>query len=64
VRTYTYDANGNQTGWTHDTNGTRRIINWDDENRIQSVFDNGHEKDYKYDDKGPQMIKRSYYPSA
>jgi hypothetical protein len=64
VRTYTYDANGNQTGWTHDTNGTRRIINWDDENRIQSVFDNGHEKDYKYDDKGPRMIKRSYYPSA
>jgi RHS repeat-associated protein len=58
VRTYTYDANGNQTGWTHDTNGTRRTINWDDENRIQSVFDNGHEKDYKYDDQGQRVIKR------
>jgi hypothetical protein len=33
-RTYSYDANGNQTGWTHDTNGTRRNITWDDENRI------------------------------
>ena len=36
VRTYTYDADGNQTGWTHDTNGTRRTITWDDESRIQS----------------------------
>jgi RHS repeat-associated protein len=58
VRTYTYDLNGNQTGWTHDQNGTRRTITWDDENRIQAVFDNGHEKDYKYDDKGDRVIKR------
>jgi hypothetical protein len=26
LRTFTYDADGNQTGWTHDTNGTRRNI--------------------------------------
>jgi RHS repeat-associated protein len=58
VRTYTYDANGNQTGWTHDQNGTRRTIVWDDENRIQSLFDNGHEKTYKYDDQGQRIIKR------
>jgi len=58
VRTYSYDADGNQTGWTHDTNGTRRTITWDDENRIQAVFDNGQEKDYKYDDQGQRMIKR------
>jgi len=58
VRTYTYDADGNQTGWTHDQNGTRRTIVWDDENRIQSLFDNGHEKTYKYDDQGQRMIKR------
>ncbi len=58
LRTYTYDADGNQTGWTHDTNGTRRTITWDDENRIQAVFDNGQEKDYKYDDQGQRMIKR------
>ena len=57
-RTYTYDANGNQTGWTHDQNGTRRTIVWDDENRIQSLFDNGHEKTYKYDDQGGRVIKR------
>ncbi len=58
LRTYTYDLDGNQTGWTHDTNGTRRNITWDDENRIQAVFDNGQEKDYKYDDQGQRMIKR------
>jgi RHS repeat-associated protein len=57
-RTFTYDANGNQTGWTHDLNGTRRTIVWDDENRIQSVFDNGHEKTYKYNDRGERMLKR------
>jgi RHS repeat-associated protein len=34
---------------THDQNGTRRTIVWDEENRIQSLFDNGHEKTYKYD---------------
>jgi YD repeat-containing protein len=57
-RTFTYDANGNQTGWTHNQNGTRRNIVWDDENRIQSVFDSGHEKTYKYDDQGQRLIKR------
>src|SRR5712691_9088385 len=58
VRTYSYDADGNQTGWTHDQNGTRRDIVWDDENRIQSVADNGQTKTYKYDDQGQRMIKR------
>jgi len=58
LRTYTYDLDGNQTGWTHDQNGTRRNITWDDENRIQAVFDNGQEKDYKYDDQGQRVIKR------
>ena len=57
-RTYSYDANGNQTGWEHDQNGTRRTIVWDEENRIQSLFDNGHEKTYQYDDQGHRVIKR------
>ncbi len=57
-RTFSYDANGNQTGWDNDNNGTRRNIVWDEENRIQSVFDNGHEKFYKYDDAGERVIKR------
>jgi RHS repeat-associated protein len=57
-RAYSYDANGNQTGWTHDQNGTRRTIIWDDENRIQEVSDQGHVKTYKYDDQGQRIIKR------
>ncbi|MFL6653730.1 MAG: toxin TcdB middle/N-terminal domain-containing protein, partial [Sulfurifustis sp.] len=57
-RTYSYDANGNQTGWTQDTNGTRRTIVWNEENRAESITDNGHEKDYKYDDQGTRTIKR------
>jgi RHS repeat-associated protein len=57
-RTYTFDANGNQSGWTNDRNGTRRVIVWDEENRIQNVFDNGHEESYKYDYQGTRVIKR------
>jgi RHS repeat-associated protein len=57
-RTFSYDANGNQLGWDNDDNGTRRTIVWDEENRIQSLFDNGHEKTYKYDDRGERVIKR------
>ncbi len=41
-----YDANGNQLGWSDDNNGQQRTIIWDEENRIQSIFDNGHEKKY------------------
>jgi RHS repeat-associated protein len=57
-RTFNYDADGNQLGWDNDDNGTRRNIIWDEENRIQSIFDNGHEKTYKYDDQGQRVIKR------
>lgn len=57
-RAFRYDANGNQLGWTHDKNGTSRTITWDEENRIQSIFDNGHEKTYKYNDQGERIIKR------
>lgn len=50
--TYTYDANGNQTGWTNDGNGTRRGILWDEENRIRAIADNGHTFHYIYDAAG------------
>ena len=56
-RTFTYDANGNQTGWEHDQNGTRRTLVWDEENRLQTLTDNGHEKKYKYDADGQRTIK-------
>src|SRR4029453_1302491 len=31
---------------------------WDEENRMRSLFDNGHEIRYVYDDKGERVIKR------
>jgi len=57
-RTFTYDANGNQSGWTDDGTGQRRTIVWDEENRMQSVSDNGHEETYKYNADGTRVIKR------
>jgi RHS repeat-associated protein len=59
TQTYTYDANGNQLGWSDDANGQQRSIVWDEENRIQSISDNGNQQQYKYDDAGQRVIKRS-----
>src|SRR5262249_23274839 len=56
-RTYTYDANGNETGWKNDENGTRRTIKGDEENRVQSISDNGHETNYLYDDTGNRIVR-------
>ncbi|OQW90628.1 MAG: hypothetical protein BWK79_19315 [Beggiatoa sp. IS2] len=57
-RTFTYDANGNQLGWTHDENGTWRQIIWDEENRIQQILDNGHIFSYKYNHVGERVFKQ------
>ena len=57
-RTFSYDANGNQTGWTHDIDGTYRTIVWDEENRIQEIHDNKNVKVYKYNHAGERVIKR------
>jgi RHS repeat-associated protein len=59
TKTYAYDANGNQIGWSDDNTGQQRTIIWDEENRIQSIFDNGQEQKYKYDDAGQRIVKRS-----
>jgi RHS repeat-associated protein len=56
--TFGYDANGNQTSWDDDGSGQRRTTVWDEANRIQSVFDNGHEKAYKYDYANQRVVKR------
>lgn len=54
---YAYDANGNQTGWTSDVSGQRRVILWDEENRIRSIYDNGSQHHYIYDASGERVIK-------
>jgi len=58
-KNYTYDANGNQTGYTGGTLGLqRRDIDYDEENRIQSINTNGLAARYVYDDTGNRVIKR------
>jgi len=57
-RAFICDADGMVAGWTHDLNGTRRVIVYDEEGRVQSVADNGHTITYKYDAAGARVIKR------
>ncbi len=58
-RAYTYDANGNQTGWTHDVSGQQRELIWDEENRIASIADNGALYSYIYDASGERVMKNN-----
>jgi RHS repeat-associated protein len=56
-RTFTYDLNGNQTGWTTDASGTRRTLAWNEENRLTSVADNGQTTRFLYDAAGTRTNK-------
>lgn len=56
-KSYSYDANGNQTNWEDDTNGQRREIVWDEENRIHTLTDNGDQFNYVYDAGGERVLK-------
>jgi len=56
-RSFTYDLNGNQTGWVSDQGNTRRVITWDEENRIQAIRDNGQLLTYRYNDAGERVFK-------
>ena len=58
-RTFSYDANGNQTGWENDTNGSRRAITWDEENRMQAIGDPRNTLVFAYDDQGTRVLKRN-----
>ncbi len=56
-RTFSYDLDGNQTGWTSDSNGTRRTNTWDEENRLKAVADNGQTTRFLYDSNGTRSNK-------
>jgi len=58
-QTYTYDADGNQTGWTDDQTGQRRNMIWDEEDRLRSVSVNGQLNTYVYDAGGARVLKGS-----
>ncbi|MDH5398073.1 MAG: RHS repeat-associated core domain-containing protein [Cyclobacteriaceae bacterium] len=56
-KAYSYDANGNMTGWDHDVSGQRRKLVWDEENRLRAVLDNGSVYHYIYDAGGQRVLK-------
>ena len=56
-RTFHYDLNGNQTGWEHDRNGTRRTQTWDEDNRLKAVADNGATTRFLYNSGGQRSNK-------
>ena len=58
-RAYTYDENGNQDGYRDERDGNDRDIVWDEENRIQAIFDNDKETNFKYNDAGERILKQS-----
>lgn len=58
-RTYTYDADGNTTGWTSDDHFSWRRMLWDEEKRLMAVSDNGFWSGYTYDAGGNRVLKSS-----
>ncbi len=56
-RSFTHDPNGNQTGFRSETNGIRREMIWDEENRIREIVDNGRSTTFKYDAAGERVFK-------
>ncbi len=57
-RAYTWDEDGNNTGWKEDRNGQRRTITWDEEDRAASIADQGNTTTYRYDHEGMLGIER------
>lgn len=58
TRVYTYDLNGNFTGWTDDATGQRRTVVWDAADRAISISDQGATTRYTYDESGRLAIER------
>jgi len=56
-RIYAYDLDGNQAGSIQDVNGRQRTIDWDEENRIRSVADEGRTTTFVVDDSGQRVLK-------
>jgi len=58
---YDYDANGNLIQRTEDQSGKQRIIDWNEENRITRILDQGKETVFRYDDAGTRIVKSGKY---
>ena len=54
---FTYDANGNPISVEDTTANTLRVMQWDEENRLQSLGDDGYVSRYTYNHAGERVIK-------
>lgn len=58
-RTYTYDLDGNTTGWTSNDHFSWRRMLWDEEKHLMAVSDNGFVTRATYDAGGNRVLKSS-----
>ena len=58
-----YDANGNPISVEDTTANTLRVMQWDEENRLQSLGDDGYVSRYTYNHAGERVIK-SHRPTT
>ena len=54
---FSYDANGNPISVEDTTANTLRVMQWDEENRLQSLGDDGYVSRYAYNHAGERVIK-------
>jgi RHS repeat-associated protein len=58
ARTYSWDDNGNMTGWVDPAIQDSRTITWDAEDRMVEVDDSAATTEYTYDDGGTLALER------
>lgn len=62
TRDYTYDANGNMTGWVQPCAGgaadISRTLEWDAENRVIRMAEDNNDTDLRYNAEGARTLER------
>ena len=56
-KVFSYDANGNPISIEDTTANTLRVMQWDEENRLQSLGDDGYVSRYTYNHAGERVVK-------
>jgi RHS repeat-associated protein len=56
-KVYTFDLNGNMTGWTEKPEIGYQQMVWDEENRLKGIWNSGQLSQYTYDANGERVIK-------
>lgn len=56
-RVFSYDANGNTSGWQDTLSNDYRLLAWDEEDRLTLVSDNGYVSRYVYDASNERVTK-------